>query len=47
MQAAALAAWKGKPENVKAAQSAFTHRARMNGLAATGGWKANLEKEAA
>jgi fructose-bisphosphate aldolase class I len=47
LQAAALAAWRGKPENVKAAQSAFTHRARMNGLAATGGWKADLEKEAA
>jgi fructose-bisphosphate aldolase class I len=47
LQAAALAAWRGKPENVKPARAAFTHRARMNGLAATGGWNANLEKEAA
>jgi fructose-bisphosphate aldolase class I len=47
LQAAALAAWRGKPENVKIARAAFTHRARMNGLAATGGWKAELEKQAA
>lgn len=38
LQAAALSAWQGKPENVAAAQSAFTHRARMNGLAALGTW---------
>jgi fructose-bisphosphate aldolase class I len=47
LQAAALKAWSGKPANVKAGQSAFAHRARMNGLAATGGWKADLEKKAA
>jgi fructose-bisphosphate aldolase class I len=47
LQAAALKAWRGKPENVKAARAAFTHRARMNSLAATGGWRADLEKEAA
>jgi fructose-bisphosphate aldolase class I len=47
LQAAALAAWRGKAENVKAAQSAFTHRARMNGLAAMGGWSVDLEKKAA
>jgi fructose-bisphosphate aldolase class I len=46
LQAAALAAWAGKPENVAAASRAFTHRARMNGLAATGGWTAELEKAA-
>jgi fructose-bisphosphate aldolase class I len=47
LQAAALAAWGGKAENVGAARAAFTHRAKMNGLAATGGWKAELEKKAA
>jgi fructose-bisphosphate aldolase class I len=47
LQAAALNAWRGKAENVKAARAAFTHRARMNGLAATGGWRAELEKKAA
>jgi fructose-bisphosphate aldolase class I len=47
LQAAALSAWGGKAENVKAAQAAFTHRARMNGLAATGTWKRDLERKAA
>ena len=28
-----------------AAQRAFAHRARMNGLAARGEWKADLEKD--
>ncbi len=46
LQAAALKAWAGKPENVKAAQTAFTHRARMNGLAAQGKWSTALEKAA-
>ena len=40
-------AWSGKSENVAAAQRAFSHRARMNGLAALGQWKADLEKKAA
>jgi fructose-bisphosphate aldolase class I len=31
-------------ENVAAAQAAFTHRARMNSLAALGKWEASLEK---
>ncbi len=47
LQAAALKAWGGKAANVKAGQAAFAHRARMNGLAATGGWKADLERKAA
>jgi fructose-bisphosphate aldolase class I len=47
LQAAALKAWGGRPANVKAAQAAFTHRAKMNGLAATGAWKPDLEKQAA
>ena len=47
LQAAPQKAWSGKKENVAAAQAAFAHRARMNGLAATGEWKAELEKKAA
>jgi len=47
LQAAALKAWGGKTENVAAAQRAFSHRARMNGLAAKGDWSADLEKQAA
>ncbi len=47
LQAAPQTAWKGKTENVPAAQRAFAHRARMNGLAATGEWKPDLEKTAA
>lgn len=46
LQAAALQAWGGKPENVSAAQAAFSHRARMNGLAATGEWSTELENAA-
>lgn len=38
LQAAALKAWSGKAENVALAQSAFSHRAKMNGLAALGTW---------
>jgi len=47
LQAAPQKAWSGKSENVAAAQRAFSHRARMNGLAALGQWKADLEKKAA
>ena len=47
LQAAALKAWGGKSANVPAGQSAFAHRARMNGLAATGKWEKTLEKKAA
>ncbi|MEW7008079.1 class I fructose-bisphosphate aldolase [Lentilitoribacter sp. EG35] len=43
LQAAALKAWGGKSENVAAGQRAFTHRARMNGLAAVGSWKQDIE----
>ncbi|PQA75488.1 class I fructose-bisphosphate aldolase [Brucella oryzae] len=46
LQAAALDAWGGKDANVAAGQRAFAHRAKMNGLAATGGWKKDLEKAA-
>ena len=47
LQAAAIKAWGGKPENVAAAQRAFLHRARMNSLAAQGKWSPVLEKKAA
>src|SRR3954463_12328120 len=43
LQAAPQKAWSGKSENVAAAQRAFIHRAKMNGLAALGEWKADLE----
>jgi len=46
LQAAALKAWAGKASNVKAAQAAFEHRARMNGLATRGEWNARFEKAA-
>ncbi len=44
LQATALKAWKGQDKNWKAAQKAFGHRARMNGLAAQGKWRKGLEK---
>jgi fructose-bisphosphate aldolase class I len=47
LQAAPQKAWSGKPENVAAAQRAFSHRAMMNSLAAKGQWKQDLEKKAA
>ncbi len=47
LQAAPQKAWSGKPENVSAAQAAFSHRAKMNGLATLGQWKPELEKRAA
>ncbi|MGY4567438.1 fructose-bisphosphate aldolase class I [Bradyrhizobium pachyrhizi] len=47
LQAAPQKAWSGKPDNVPAGQRAFSHRARMNGLASTGNWEADLEKQAA
>ncbi|MDE2149275.1 MAG: fructose-bisphosphate aldolase class I [Gammaproteobacteria bacterium] len=46
LQAAALKAWGGRAENVAAAQRAFLHRARMNGLAASGRWESALEQAA-
>ena len=45
LQAAPLKAWGGKPENIAAGQSAFNHRAKMNGLAALGEWDEAMEKE--
>ncbi|MEA2994240.1 MAG: fructose-bisphosphate aldolase, class [Alphaproteobacteria bacterium] len=47
LQAPVQKTWRGKSENVAAAQRAFAHRAEMNGLAALGKWKAEMEKKAA
>jgi fructose-bisphosphate aldolase, class I len=47
LQAAPQKAWSGKPENVKAAQEAFLHRARMNGLASLGQWTPDVERRKA
>jgi fructose-bisphosphate aldolase, class I len=47
LQAPVQKTWGGKSENVAAAQRAFAHRARMNGLATLGQWQAELEKKAA
>jgi fructose-bisphosphate aldolase class I len=47
LQAPALKAWGGKPENVEAGQRAYYHRAKMNGAARTGAYAPVLEREAA
>jgi fructose-bisphosphate aldolase class I len=47
LQAAPQKAWGGRSENVAAAQRAFAHRAKMNGLAALGQWQSELERKAA
>jgi fructose-bisphosphate aldolase, class I len=47
LQNPALKAWSGRAANVAAAQKAFHHRAHMNGLAALGKWKPELERQAA
>jgi fructose-bisphosphate aldolase class I len=44
LQAAPQKAWSGKAENVPAAQKAFAHRAKMNGLATAGQWSEGLER---
>jgi len=43
LQNAALVLWKGDPENVAAAQAAFTHRAHMNSLASLGQWRPEID----
>jgi fructose-bisphosphate aldolase, class I len=47
LQAPALKAWGGKPENVEAGQRAYYHRAKMNGAARTGTYAPAMEKELA
>ena len=44
LQQLALKTWQGKAENEEAAQAAFSHRALMNRLAASGKWSPDLEK---
>jgi fructose-bisphosphate aldolase class I len=46
LQAPALKAWVGKPENVQAAQHAYYHRAKLNGAARTGMYAPEMEREA-
>jgi fructose-bisphosphate aldolase class I len=46
LQETALKAWGGKTQNVAAGQQAFTHRAKMNTLAAKGEWSNSLENVA-
>jgi fructose-bisphosphate aldolase class I len=46
LQAPSLAAWRGDPANVAAAQQALAHRAKMNGLARSGGYDPAMESAA-
>ena len=43
LQSSALQAWQGKLENEKLCSKAFTHRAKMNSLAAKGSWSSQEE----
>jgi fructose-bisphosphate aldolase, class I len=45
LQAPALKAWGGKPENVEAGQRAYYHRAKMNAAARTGTYAPEMERE--
>jgi len=45
LQAPALKAWHGEEGNVQAGQEAYAHRAKMNGLARSGEYTAEREKE--
>jgi len=47
LQAPALKAWGGRTDNVSAAQQAFFHRAKLNGLARSGSYSPEMEKLAA
>jgi fructose-bisphosphate aldolase class I len=46
LQTTPLKVWSGRPENIAAAQRAFTHRAHMNSLASLGKWEGALERAA-
>ena len=46
LQAPALKAWAGQPDNVEAGQRAYYHRAKMNSAAQTGMYAPEMEKEA-
>ena len=43
LQAPALKAWEGKPENISTAQDELSHRAEMNKLASLGEWEEKFE----
>src|SRR5215203_3496191 len=45
LQAPALKAWRGDEANVAAGQEAYAHRAKMNGLARSGEYSPEKEKE--
>jgi fructose-bisphosphate aldolase class I len=47
LQEDALQAWAGKPAQFGGGQQAFTKRAKLNGMAATGAYKASMESAAA
>ena len=47
LQAAALATWRGKPDNVAAAQRQYRHRARCTGAARRGEYSPEMEHELA
>ena len=47
LQATVIQTWGGKPANVKAAQDAFLHRARCNGLASVGKYQGESTASAA
>ena len=47
LQSPSLKAWRGAAANVPQAQALLAHRSRMNGLAAKGEYRAELEKKAA
>src|SRR5215475_5259955 len=47
LQAPALKAWSGRPENLEAGQRAYYHRAKMNAAARTGTYAPAMEQEAA
>jgi fructose-bisphosphate aldolase class I len=47
LQAPALKAWGGKPENLEAGQRAIYERARLNGAARSGNYSADMEPAAA
>ena len=46
LQQPSLKAWKGEESNVEAAQRALAHRARINGLARSGSYSAEMETAA-
>src|SRR6266849_388311 len=46
LQAPALKAWGGKPDQVEAGQHSYYHRAKMNSAARTGLWAPELERDA-